>query len=521
MGANGDGRTSGPPKGSPLDSRWTGPPIVVPGQQPMNPADIRPELERRIGVGHPTQNDPAFQNPHDPLKDAGTRTRAGLGGYRDVPLVTIQNAWSVDDVRGALWSHMVGIFEVSGQLMDSMLGDDRVQSVLGSRLSGLFSREVRSKPANDSAAAKEVHDAWMAHFPEMLASYAIPETMVSSIFMGFGPGQILWDTSGKQWKPYPRPWHPRYTFYEWVTRRYVAISQDGNIPIFPGDGKWYFHAPYGSYRGFVRGAVRAVAEPWIIRHFAIRDWARFSEVHGLPTRVGYTPSTADPGERSQFEQNLANLGSEPTLLVPRGVDKESKDTGYGYELVEAQSNSWQAFPGLRDHCDMAITLAILFQNLTTEVTGGAYAAAKAHMDIRQQAIAQDNASWKTTFYRDFARPFAFLNFGDADLAPWVWFDTTPREDYQANALQFKEFGNAIEILRRGGIEFTDAEQVREFARQRFNLEGLPDFKFVEPVGPGTGSSSATPPKKEEGKTDEDREKLPEGGADDGKDGTKT
>jgi phage gp29-like protein len=417
---------------------------------------------------------------------------------------------------------MVGIFEVSGQLMDSMLGDDRVQSTLGSRLSGLFSREIRSEPANDSSAAREVHDAWMAHFPEMLASYAIPETMVYSIFMGFGPGQILWDTTGKLWKPYPRPWHPRYTFYEWVTRKYVAISQDGNIPIFPGDGKWYMHTPYGSYRGFVRGAVRAVAEPWIIRHFAIRDWARFSEVHGLPTRVGYTPAVADPAERSLFEQNLATLGSEPTLLVPRGVDKESKDTGYGYELVEATSTAWEAFPGLRDHCDMAIVLALLFQNLTTEVKGGSFAATKAHMDVRQQAIAQDNASWKTTFHRDFARPFSFLNFGDADLAPWVWFDTTPREDYEANAKQFSEFGKAIQLLRHAGIEFTDAEQVRDFARKRFNLAELPDFKFVAPVGPGSGPGGGAggPPEGGGDETDDADKELPTGGADDGKDGTR-
>ena len=515
-GNNGDGRDRGPPAGSPWDSKWVGAPIT--------PGNVRPEIEKRVGVGFPTLDDPAFQPPRDPLKDSGAEDRARFANYRDIPIVTIQNTWTVPDVRHALWSHMAGIFEVSGQLMDSMLGDDRVQSTLGSRLSGLFGRDVRYEPANDSAAAREVADAWEAHFPQFMASYAIPETAVYSIFMGFGHGQVLWDTSGKLWLPYARPWHPRYEMYEWTTRKYIAISQDGNIPIFPGDGKWYEHTPYGAYRGWVRGALRAVAEPWLIRHWAIRDWARFSEVHGLPTRLGYVPSTADPAARAAFFDKIACLGSEPVLMVPRGVDKESKDTGYGYELVEASSQSWQAFPGLRDHCDMAIVLALLFQNLTTEVSGGSFAATKSHMDVRQQAIASDNASWRTTIYRDFARPFSFFNFGDADLAPSTYFDTTPREDYEANAKQFSEFGKAIQVLRQGGIEFKDAEQVRMFAQKKFNLDSLPDFAFVEPVGPGGAGSALGQTKPAEGKdqqeTDDGEKPTPEGGADDGKDGTK-
>lgn len=497
----GDGRTQGPPKGSPMDSPWTGAPIPQGDstKRPIPADEVRQRIERITGSTNNslTRNDPGFQNPSDAL-DAGTRARSSIV-YRDVPIVTIQNSWTVPEVRTALWSHMSGIFEMSGQLMDSMLGDDRVQATLGSRVSGLFGREVRVVPANDSRAAREVADAWEEHIPAFISSYAIPESHVSSIFMGFGPGQILWDTSDPKvpFRPHARPWHPRYTWFDWVSRHYIAISQDGNLPIIPGDGKWYLNAPFGTYRGFVRGAVRAVAEPWLIRHWAIRDWARFSEVHGLPTRVGYTPSTADPGERSQFEQRIAMLGSEPTLLIPRGVDKESKDTGYGYELVEADSRSWEAFPGLRDHCDMAIVLALMFQNLTTEVSGGAFAATKSHMDIRQQGIQQDNSSWKSTIHRDFARPFAFLNFGDASLAPMTSWDITARDDYANNAKQFQAFGTAVETLRRGGIKFKSVEELRSFAQRKMNLGIFPDFEITEPVGHLPGKQDDAAPKDEE------------------------
>jgi len=284
------------------------------------------------------QKDPGFQPPTNPL-DEGTKARAKLI-YRDVPNVTIQNTWTVPEIRFALSQHMYGIFENSAQLVDSMLGDDRVQATLGSRIGGLFGREIRYKPPKgleDSRAYRECEDAWRDTAEELVTGWALTESHAYGIFMAFAHGQIVWDTSQPIWRPQARPWHPRFEFFEWTSRKFVAITQDGTLPILVGDGKWYGHQPFGTYRSWIRGAVRAVAEPWAVRHFAIRDWAGFSEVHGGPTRVGYVPAASDPGERAQFERNIARLGHNTSMIVPRGVDK---DIGYGYELVEA--SDWAA-----------------------------------------------------------------------------------------------------------------------------------------------------------------------------------
>lgn len=459
---------------------------------PIPLPDRRQAVERITGgqEDHLYGKDSGFQPPYDPI-DEDTKFRVRKI-YRDVPLVTIQNAWSVPEVQRALRQHMLGQFDWSAQLVDSILGDDRVQATLGSRIGSLFGREIRIRPPKgmeDSAAAKEVLDAWHSCAEDLLTSWQLTETFAYEIFMGFGHGQIIWDTTGKHWKPIPRPWHPRYEWYEWVSRKYVAISQDGNLPILVGDGKWYGHLPYGEYRAWIRGAVRSTAEPWLIRHFAIRDWARFSEVHGMPTRVGYTPAAADPGDRSNFESQLGRLGFETTLLVPRGVDK---DVGYGYELVEAKSQSWEAFPGLRDHCDLAIILAIKFQNLTTEITsGGSYAAAKEHGKVDVAQIAADNRAWRTTIHRDFARPFAFVNFGDASLAPITDLDVpqAPREDYSQNAAAFQQVSAAISSLATSGWKFNDPGQVRVFVGEMFGLELPESFTISDPPAVTTAKAS--------------------------------
>lgn len=445
------------------------------------------DLARRVEdkLGGPTQiprNDPAFQPPSDPL--AGTKRRDTRIVYRDIPLVTSLTSWTVDLIRAALVSHMYGIYELSGQLVDAIFGDDRVQATLGSRISGLFGREVCFKPADDSFAAQEVCDAWVKAWPTLATPAAMTELQAYSIFMGWMPSQLTWGSRmGIDYCPYLRPWHPRYTYYHWDLRQYVALSQDGQIPIIGGNGKWVLHAPYGHYRGWIRGAVRATAYPWLMRHWALRDWARFSEVHGMPTKKGIVPASADEVQRDAYAAALSQLATETTLLVTQGNDGANH---YDYELVEAKDTAWESFPGLRDHCDMAIVLALMFQNLTTEVKGGSFAATSAHMDIRQGGLEYDNAAWSCTIHQQIARPFAWLNFGDAELAPLTSWDVTPREEFQHNADQFQKFGTAVEVLRRGGVEFADTKQLQAWAEQRFGLKGIPDMILKEPVAAGGG-----------------------------------
>ncbi len=462
---------SGPPPGSSSDG-YPGIPLQ--------------DLADRYGVGKLTVDttDPAFQPPKD-ATDEGTRQRAGVV-YRDLPLITIQNTWSVEQARSALYAHMTGMFDQSAQLFDSILGDDRVMATLGSRISGLFGRETRFRSADESDAAKECRLAWEAWWPRLSGDSAMTEMHTYGIGMGFSPGQLVWDTTKPVWGPYIRPWSPRFTYFHWPSRKFRALSQDGEIQITPGDGKWVLHAPFGEYRGWIRGAIRAVAEPWMLRHFAFRDMARYSEIHGIPTRVGMVPAISDPVERAAFETSLANIGSNTAMILPQGVDV-ADGGGYDYKLVEARDTAWETFPGLIDRCDMAIVLALLFQNLTTEVKGGSFAATSAHMDIRQSGLQGDDLAWSNTIYNQIARPFAFLNFGDANLAPWTSRDVAPRDDMTANGSAFSAFGTAIELLSRGGVQFTDPAQLRAFAAQKLGLNNLPDFTIKPPQTAATGA----------------------------------
>jgi hypothetical protein len=437
------------------------------------------------GLDVPQTDDPAFQKPID-ATDGSTRARAKLV-YRDIPLVTIQNTWTVDQARGAIYAHLIGQFFVSGMLCESMLGDDRIAATLNSRAAGWLGRDVRFRAADDSNAAKECLQAWQAWWPRFSGDSAIREMFDYGTIMGFSHGQLVWDTTqpGLDFAPTIRPWSPIYEWYDWLMRCYMAIGQDAQIPIIPGNGKWIEYAPFGSYRGWIRGAIRPCAEPWLLRHYGFRDMARFGEVHGNPTRKGLVPMVGDPVERKAFEDALTNLGADAAMIVPRGVDNQD-GLGYDYELVEATSKAWEVHPCQIDRCDMAIVLALLMVNLTTQVEGGSYGAARAQMDVRSQGSQLDNQTWKRSIYRDVARPFAYLNFGDANLAPETWWDVKGQTEYADNAKQLQAVGTGIEMLSRGGIKFIDSTKVRRWIQENFGLPNFPDFTIGDPVASSGG-----------------------------------
>lgn len=439
---------------------------------------------------------PLLQGTIDPTKDL-TKSKAKTV-YGDIPLITIQNSWSVPEARSALFAHLIGIFYTSAMLWESILGDDRVTACLNSKATALFGREVIHKPAEGpakgSAAAKECADAWVTWWPRMSGGPAFRMMQDYTCGMGFAHSQLIWPSvTGLEFAPMLRPWFPQFEYYDWAIRRFMAMGDGATIPIVPGDGKWVEHAPYGSYRGWIRGAIRPVCEPWMLRHFGFRDMARFGEVHGNPTRKGYVPAVADPVERSNFETSLAGLGADAAIIVPRGVDSQANN-GYDYELVEAVSKSWEVHPAQIDRCDMAIVLAILMQNLTTEVNGGSYGAAKVHMDVRQGGTQFDNQAWRHTIYTQIARPFAFLNFGDADLAPTTSWDVVGTDEYEHNADQWNKAATGMNQFAQAGMRFSDPEEVREWMSNTMGLKKFPKFTLTEPkVAGGFGGDDQQKP----------------------------
>jgi len=464
---------------------------------PLNGAPLSPaeQISGGLGATPPAQNDPAFQKPRDPLADARIRETADVI-YRDIPIVTISTAWSPGTTRAALASLMVGLFNDVSQLIDSALGDSRVQSALASRIGGLLGRPIDFEAANDSDAAKECRDAFKAAWPRMTAEPVLSDLQTWNVMLGFGMGQILWDTEGEYAIPIPRPWHPRFTYYHWIYRCYVAVTQDCQVPVVAGDGHWILHAAHGEYRGWMYGAIRAIAPWWLARNYALRDFARWSERNGMPILKAITPAAGDPTMIAAFRAALTNIGQETCIQLPQGVDGRP-DSKYDVAWLESNNAAFEGFIQLIGTCDREITLALLAQILTTDVGPegrGSYAAARVHADVRQALLEADARALEDTIHRQLGRPFAAMNFGDPELAPKVRWNVKPYEDDETAATTLLKVTQAIVNLANAGHKVEDpAGLLRSFG---INLGKL---KEVEPaLGAVAEGGGSAPPKRPEG-----------------------
>lgn len=439
------------------------------------PNGTAPDIADRFGAQPAPTNDPAWQRPTDPLKTALDPNVV----RREIPIVTVSTYWTPLRVRLAFGELVAGQFDSTAQLIDSMVGDSRICAALDSRVGGLLGRPLETaipKKYRDSDLAKECHDAFTEAWPAMA-----PESMLSglqawAIFLGHGHAQILWDTDGEYDIPIPKVWHPRYTYYDWTVRRVIAQTQDGPVPIEPGDGHWILHAPHGEYRGWMRGAVRAVAPWWLSRNYALRDASRWSEVHGLPLKKLKHPASADRAMVEQWRNQVASMGGETVIDLPQNVIPGEAGGNYDIEYLEATGQSFDGFFKLIDACDREITLALLAQTLTSSVGPegrGSYAAARVHADVRQALLQADARALARTVYLQLARPFAFANFGNADLAPIVTWNIEPYEDAKTKVDTFAVLTQGLNVLRQAGIQVDDvADLARKFGLDLGKLSNI-------------------------------------------------
>jgi hypothetical protein len=472
-------QASAPPRMSAATDPFAGHPLSGEGVRRVDP--LGPQAV-------PATDDPAWQPIDDPL-DGDTKASAAVI-FREIPNVNVQTGWTITAVRRALIDLSAGVFDGPSQLIDSLFSDSRVQASMASINGGLFSRPITWEiPAGFEKDADAIAclAAWQAAWPSIGTEAALSDAISWDVMLGFWVAQILWDTTGPQWIPQISPWHPRFTYYNWTARRYIATSMDGQITIEPGDGKWIVHAPHGEYRGWFHGAVRSISPWWLARNYALRDAARYSEKHGFPIIKAWTPFGADPVAINNFREALRRIGQESIAQLSRSQDPKVGE--YDLEFLEAKDQSWEVFFKLIEQCNMEITLAIQAQNLTSEVKEGSLAAAREHGDVKQTLLQSKARGFCRTLYTQLAKPFAAINYGRPEIAPRPVWDIKPIEDKKTLALALMNMSLGLNYLRVAGKRVKD---VRALAAQ-FGID-LGELEDVVPLGVEVaGTTGDTPP----------------------------
>lgn len=361
----------------------------------------------------------------------------------------------VEQVLQVMREHDYGVFVRSAGLLDECMTDDRIQGVFGTRIGAVLSAPMKFEPAGTKRVQAKVAAAvggaddqpgcWQHIFSQSTAA----EILKWGIGIGIGVGEIAWELDEDEWCPRVIPWHPQFLRWDWMLRRFVLQTEGGQV-VLPrpdeeprGDGKWIVYCPYGVEYGWRSAIIRSLCWKYLSRQWSERDFDRWCERQGLGMIVANTPTSSTPSAREAFFNSLQNIGSEAAVHAPQGADGKG---GYSIEIKEFVAQTWQGMQSRRGLLDTDIAIALLGQNLTTEVKEGSLAAGRMQNLIRIDYALRD-AGLGPVVGQQVLSWWAEYNYGDPDLAPVPIYEVEPPDDDVQESTALKMLGDALQSLQ--------------------------------------------------------------------------
>lgn len=387
----------------------------------------------------------------------------------------IVSRWNVGAVRSALDAHAIGNPSQVCDLAEVMLEDDEVSGAIGRRVDAVIGSAFSATPADDSDAASALAEQLGTDWYELVPEDELGRLLADLVLVGYAVGTLDWHQGSMGLEAHARRLPPRYArwcdsggYWEYQTR-------EGTERITPGDGKWIF---LSDSNGVGRGAVRALAVAWLSKQFAIRDWSRYNERHGLPIIKAYTPATASTEDKEAFADQTAGINSDTVALLANGINADG--SGFDLDLLEATDGSWESFKALIERSDRKIAITITGSHLASEQTGsGSRAAAETHRGVSQSLAQADAERLSTQLREQVVEPWTAIALGaDPELAAWPTWKTTTDDDAAEYASGLKLLGEALTGLKSAGYKPADVQALAA----RFGLV-LDEVPVPEPVAP--------------------------------------
>lgn len=378
-------------------------------------------------------------------------------------------------------------------LCDAMLTDDRLNTVLRTRAQGLvgspldFQEGRGRRKARALRAVEAEADYW-----EIIVEEEYLQMHVWGLLANFGPGRLKWWERNRAGKFVPRVrsgrnvpelefWSPLNIRYDiprkqWISRTesvdsHIAVDRDIDFT----SGEHILFAPFGGAGDVSRGLWRSLCYLWLLKQQCIASWANLGNTSGHPPKVvefALGQQGVNVKEIAGGDEKRKQIVNEIFAMGKRGVI--SLPPGFTMKLLALPATNAQMFKDQLSAVDTAMAIAVLGQNLTTEIKGGSLAAAQIANTIRAD-IREFDAGAESRFLRsDVLSWWALLNFGDAEAAPWPVRDTEPPEDLTSAATMLNTLSMAIERFEKNGWFWDKAK-----AQERFRMPLMKDLPNTE------------------------------------------
>lgn len=241
-------------------------------------------------------------------------------------------------------------------------------------------------------------------------------SMLSANGQGYSLSEIIWAESKVR---FPTPQGPMMIAglfprqLDWVHSKHVMFSRDTDKPQLNliGGGydlpahKFIFHSVAGDSIIVRRGYMRSVVWLHLFKQQALRDWAVWLALFGIPNIRGQYPRELyeQSEAKAVYQQLLRDYGQGLPILAPDdiSVTVDQPPAGGTASGPHAAMVGW---------CNTEMSKTVQGETLTTELGGmGSYNAASAHADVKHAIVVDDSRHLASTLRADLFRSIIELN----------------------------------------------------------------------------------------------------------------
>lgn len=312
-------------------------------------------------------------------------------------------------------------------------------------------------------------------------------SLTDAIPKSFSMTEMMWEYERKRLRPVEYvDRDQRFFQFDRLSLRELRLARDGSIE---GDdlpqAKFIRHMP--STRAGIpirRGMAVPAAYAYLIQQFTLQDWAAFSEVYGMPLRVGKYNANASPADKRTLLRAVSSIANDAAAIIPAGMEIEFHEVN--------GANGSAVFSGLLEYMDKQVSKLVVGQTMTSD-DGSSLGQAKIHNEVRLDILRADSVQLAITLNRDLIEPFVNLNFGPQERYPQLQLPVPDPEDIDAlsNALsRLVPLGLKVkqsEIREKIGLSDPDGED------DLLTAPAAPAAPVPEPETNKTNTAKQTPP----------------------------
>uniref|UniRef100_A0A7V4G7G6 DUF935 family protein n=1 Tax=Desulfobacca acetoxidans TaxID=60893 RepID=A0A7V4G7G6_9BACT len=354
---------------------------------------------------------------------------------REVAAVSLEDRWSTYPSIGLTPGTLAAIFQEADQgavrrqmeLFEEMEEKDaHLAALLQTRKAAVLALDYEvlpyAKTPEDEAIAAWVNDA-LYRIRDLEGAFL---DLLDAIGKGFAVTEIMWGEKGEAVLVEELRWVPqkKVTFVEDLKPRLLTPEAPWEGVEIPPWKMIYHRFKARSGHDTRGGVLRVVGYMYLLKNFALKDWAGFNEVFGMPLRLGKYDPTATAADREALIAAIRNLGTDAAGIISKNTEIEF------VEATSRLSGNANPYQVMADFCNREMSKAVLGQTLSTDTTGstGTYAAARVHSQVRQDLVEADAQALAQTLREQLLAPLVGFNFGFDKPVPWFRFRFEEEQD---------------------------------------------------------------------------------------------